>query len=275
MQFDQLPDGSRRALDRTGVDTGMGLERLANVVNGVQTIHDTDTYKALREHFQARATASDRPADALAFSARLLSDHARGTAFLIADGVRAGNDGRGYVLRRLIRRATLHGERRLGIEGPLSGAVDRVVDLMGDAYPELVQRRVAIETALRLEEAAFRRTLDAGQRAFEEVASRGSGIIRGDDAFRLHDTFGFPIDLTVELAAERGLAVDREGFAEFLAQQRVQSRRRAKPAARQRTALPATEFLGYDSLAATATVMRIFRDDAEVRSAAGGDGVGL
>ena len=151
MQFDQLPDGSRRPLDRTGVDTGMGLERLATVVNGVQSVHDTDIFKALREHFQARATAGEQPPDALAFSARLLSDHARGTAFLIADGVRPGNEGRGYILRRMIRRATLHGERRLGIEGPLSGAVGSVVDLMGDAYPELVQRqpRLKLRCGLR------------------------------------------------------------------------------------------------------------------------------
>ena len=275
MQFDQLPDGSRRPLDRTGVDTGMGLERLATVVNGVQSVHDTDIFKALREHFQARVTAGEQPPDALAFSARLLSDHARGTAFLISDGVRPGNEGRGYILRRMIRRATLHGERRLGIEGPLSGAVGSVVDLMGVAYPELVQRRSAIETALRSEEAAFRRTLDAGQRAFAEVAARSTGIIRGEDAFRLHDTYGFPIDLTVELAAERGLAVDREGFAELLAQQRLQSRRRAKPAARQRTGLPETRFVGYDSLAASATVLRMFRGDAEVQSAVEGDEVEL
>ena len=275
MQYEQLPDGVQVPLDRTGVDTGMGLERLATVVNGVQSIHDTDIFTALREHFQARATATDQPPDALAFSARLLSDHARGTASLIADGVRPGNEGRGYVLRRMIRRATLHGERRLGIEGPLSGAVGRVVELMGDAYPELVQRRPAIETALQSEEAAFRRTLDAGQRAFAEVAARSSGIIRGEDAFRLHDTYGFPIDLTVELAAERGLAVDREGFAELLAQQRLQSRRRARPAARQRTGLPATVFGGYESLAATATVLRMFRDEAEVQSALEGDEVEL
>jgi alanyl-tRNA synthetase len=275
MQFDQLADGSRRPLDRTGVDTGMGLERLAMTVNGVQSIHDTDIFKALREHFLGRAAAADRPSDELAFSARLLSDHARGTTFLIADGVRPGNEGRGYVLRRMIRRATLHGERRLGMEGPLSGAVDRVVELMGEAYPELIQRRTAIETTLRSEEAAFRRTLDAGQRAFADVASRSAGIIRGEDAFRLHDTYGFPIDLTVELAAEDGLAVDREGFAQYLAQQRVQSRRGAKPAARQRSGVPAAKFVGYESLAATASVVRMFLADAEVQSVEEGDEVEL
>jgi alanyl-tRNA synthetase len=275
MQFDQLPDGSRQPLSRTGVDTGMGLERLAVVVNGVQSVHDTDIFAALREHFIDRWSGSvqGEVTDEVAFSTRLLADHARGTAFLIADGVRPGNEGRGYVLRRMIRRATLHGERRLGIEGPLSGAMSRVIELLGDAYPELGQRHGAIETTLRSEEAAFRRTLDAGRSAFADVASRSSGIIRGEDAFRLHDTYGFPIDLTVELAAEQGLSVDREGFNEQLAQQRLRSRRGAKTTAVQRTGLPATRFLGYETLAASATVLSIFRGSQEVAVAQEGDEV--
>ncbi len=272
MQFDQAADGSRKPLERTGVDTGMGLERLTTVVNGVQSVHDTDVLSALREHFddRSRDAAGARPTPEVAFSSRLLADHARGTAFLIADGVRAGNEGRGYVLRRMIRRATLHGERRLGIEGPLSGAVARVVELMGDAYPELVQRQSDVESALRSEEAAFRRTLDVGQNAFDAVAARSVGIIRGEDAFRLHDTYGFPIDLTVELAAELGLTVDREGFAEQLARQRLQSRRGAKHAVVQRTGLPVTEFVGYETLGANARVLRIFQGDAEGASAGEG-----
>jgi len=274
MQFDQLADGSRQSLERLGVDTGMGLERLAAVVNGVQTVHDTDIFAALRGHFESRAaSAAGRSAAEVAFSSRLLADHARGATFLIADGVRPGNEGRGYVLRRMIRRATLHGERRLGIEGPLSGAVGQVVELMGDAYSELGARRGAIETSLKSEESGFRRTLDTGQGAFEEVAARSSGIIRGEDAFRLHDTYGFPIDLTVELAAEQGLSVDREGFNEQLAQQRLRSRRGAKRAAVQRTGLPPAEFLGYDTLAATGAVQRIFGGDAEVETAHEGDEV--
>ena len=151
MQYDQLPDGSRQPLARTGVDTGMGLERLAVVVNGLQSVHDTDIFMALREHFLEQVTVTDRPPEQVAFSTRLLADHARGTAFLIADGVRPGNEGRGYVLRRMIRRATLHGERRLGIEGPLSRSVAMVAELMGDFYPELVQRQGDIEAALRAE----------------------------------------------------------------------------------------------------------------------------
>jgi alanyl-tRNA synthetase len=274
MQFDQLPDGSRRPLERTGVDTGMGLERLAVVVNSLQTVHDTDIFAALREHFQSqvRPTVSRQPEE-VAFSSRLLADHARGTSFLIADGVRPGNEGRGYVLRRMIRRATLHGERRLGIDGPLSGAVEQVATLMGEAYPELRQRQDTIHSTLQSEEAAFRRTLDAAQSAFAEVAAQSRGIIRGEDAFRLHDTYGFPIDLTVELAAEQGLSVDREGFNEQLAQQRLRSRRGAKQSAVQRTGLPATRFLGYDTLGAGATVLSVFRGNEQVAAADEGDEV--
>jgi alanyl-tRNA synthetase len=146
-----------------------------------------------------------------------------------------------------------------------------VAELMGDAYPELVLRQADIVAALESEEAAFRRTLDVGQAAFDAVAAKSVGIIRGEDAFRLHDTYGFPIDLTVELAAERGLAVDREDFAEHLAGQRLQSRRGAKRAVVQRTGLPATEFLGYETLGANALVLRIFAGDSESTSA--GEGV--
>src|SRR5258708_30670859 len=139
----------------------------------------------------------------------------------------------------------VRGEGRVGMGGPLSGAVARVVELMGDAYPELVERQSDVESALRSEEAAFRRTLDVGQNAFDAVAARSVGIIRGEDAFRLHDTYGFPIDLTVELAAELGLTVDREGFAEQLARQRLQSRRGARRAAVQRPRPPGAGFAAY------------------------------
>jgi alanyl-tRNA synthetase len=173
----------------------------------------------------------------------------------------------------MIRRATLHGERRLGIDGPLSGAVEQVATLMGEAYPELRQRQDTIHGTLQSEEAAFRRTLDAAQSAFAEVAAQSRGIIRGEDAFRLHDTYGFPIDLTVELAAEQGLSVDREGFNEQLAQQRLRSRRGAKQTAVQRTGLPATRFLGYDTLGAGATVLSVFRGNEQVAAADDGDEV--
>jgi alanyl-tRNA synthetase len=275
MQFDRQSDGTQVPLSRPGVDTGMGLERLAAVLavgpeERQVSIYDTDIFERLRRHFEEAGSggSGDR-----ARAGRLLADHARGTSFLIADGVLPGNEGRGYVLRRMVRRATLQGHRTLGIEHPLSGAVPLVVELMGDAYPELQQRQQAIISTLESEEAAFQRTLDAGQAAFAQVAKRSSRIVSAEDAFKLHDTFGFPIDLTVELAAEEGLQVDRAGFEELLAEARQRSRRGAKRQVTQRTGLPPSEFLGYETMAAPGTVVRIFSDDKEVESAAKGEEV--
>ena len=275
MQYDRKPDGTREPLAKPGVDTGMGLERLAAVLlaggdDRQVSIYETDIFQGLQDHFAGAAT---REGGDTGRAQRLLSDHARGTTFLIADGVRPGNEGRGYVLRRMIRRATLQGRRVLGIDHPLSGAVSVVVDLMGDAYPELQQRQEVAVATLEAEESAFQRTLEAGQAAFEEVAQGGPNIIPGEDAFRLHDTFGFPIDLTVELAGEAGLAVDRAGFEERLATARQRSRRGAKHQVVQRTGLPATKFVGYESMTAPGTVTRLFSGDNEVESAGEGEEV--
>jgi alanyl-tRNA synthetase len=278
MQYDRKPDGTQVPLQRPGVDTGMGVERLAAVLAAVAgeerevSVYETDVLGGLQGHFAEAATRAEGDA---ARAQRLLSDHARGATFLVADGVRPGNEGRGYVLRRMIRRATLQGQRVLGIEHPLSGAVPLVVELMGDAYPELAARQEAAVSTLRAEETAFQRTLEAGQAAFQEVASKSVAIIPGEDAFRLHDTFGFPIDLTVELAAEAGLAVDRAGFDEQLAAARQRSRRGAKTQVVQRTGLPPTEFVGYESMTSPGVVTRLFRGAEEVESAGEGEEVEL
>jgi alanyl-tRNA synthetase len=293
-QYDRAADGAMDPLDPPGIDTGMGLERLAAVLQGVPSIHDTDIFKTLRESFEAQSFGPGgvHRSDEAAYSLRLLADHSRATAFLIADGVRPSNEGRGYVLRRMIRRATRHALRRLNLTGALSGAVDLVGELMGDAYPELLSRRDEIERTLVAEEEAFARTLEAGEAAFNHIvaspavlpgaveavqrlsvqepvplgfmSTAGAQAISGEDAFRLHDTHGFPIEMTVELAAERGLTVDREGFERLLAEQRDRSRRAAKKTAVVRTGLPSTEFLGYDELASTATVTRLFGGDGVV-----------
>jgi alanyl-tRNA synthetase len=278
-QYDRGVDGSMPPLDPPGIDTGMGLERLAAVLLGVdrgapQSVHDTDVFATVRDNIAERAgvhyggSSSAAPAD---FALRLLTDHVRGTAFLVADGVRPGNEGRGYVLRRMIRRATLHGLRRLNLESSLSRAVDDVVELMGGAYPELMTRRDEIVRTLAGEEEAFARTLVAGERAFTEVAERAPGRIPGADAFRLHDTHGFPIELTAELGAARGLAVDREGFATLLAQQRDRSRRGARKAVHPRSGLPPTEFRGYDEMATTSTVTQVFSGDRTIDAAQEGE----
>ena len=274
-EFDQAPDGSRVPLAKQGVDTGMGLERLAAVLGGHRSVHDTDIFSALRRRVlsvaEARGVMVDDPR--VEYSARLVADHARGTAFLVADGVRPGNEGRGYVLRRMIRRANRHSLSRLGGGGLLSETAGDVVELMGDAYPELVARLEVVRKTLQGEEEAFERTLAVGEKAFAELAGRSHGIIDGAEAFKLHDTYGFPIELTMELASERGLTVDREGFDAALAEQRQQGRRSVKRAATERTGLTPTEFVGYDSLAATAGVTRLFRGAEEVREAVEGDDV--
>ena len=272
-QFNRQPDGTMLPLEPPGIDTGMGLERLAVVLNGLASIHETDVFATLNEHFRHRATVADSDGEPAAYARRLLSDHSRATAFLVADGVRPGNEGRGYVLRKMVRRATLHGVRRLGISDGLSGAVDLVGELMGDAYPEILQRRDEVVRVLAAEEAAFRRTIEQGESAFEDVVRRSGHLVSGADAFRLHDTFGFPIELTVELAAERGLKVDRQGFEVALGEARQLSRRHKRQQATPRTGLPATRFTGYESLTGGGRVLKLFRGDQEVDRAVEGDEV--
>ena len=272
-QFNRQPDGTMLPLEPPGIDTGMGLERLAVVLNGLHSIHETDVFATLNQHFRDRATVADADGEAAAYARRLLSDHSRATAFLVADGVHPGNEGRGYVLRKMVRRATLHGVRRLGISDGLSGAVDLVGKLMGDAYPEIVQRRDEVARVLAAEEAAFRRTIELGESAFEDVVRRGGHLVSGTDAFRLHDTFGFPIELTVELAAERGLKVDRQGFEVALGEARQLSRRHKRQQATPRTGLPATRFTGYESLTGGGRVLKLFRGDQEIDRAVDGDEV--
>ncbi|MFN2465388.1 MAG: alanine--tRNA ligase [Candidatus Dormibacteria bacterium] len=269
-QYDRQPDGTMAALVPPGIDTGMGLERLAMVLGGFASIHDTDVFAALNEDFRDRASGVDPESEVASYARRLLADHSRATAFLVADGVRPSNEGRGYVLRKMIRRATLHGVRRLGIDDGLSGAVELVGRLMGDAYPALVERSADIHRVLAAEESAFRRTLEQGESAFNDVVRRSGRMIAGADAFRLHDTYGFPIELTRELAAEQGVKVDREGFEAALTAARQISRRGARRAAVPRTGLPPATFTGHDLLTGGGAVLKLFAGDGEVREAGEG-----
>ncbi|HEV1998441.1 MAG TPA: alanine--tRNA ligase [Candidatus Dormibacteraeota bacterium] len=272
-QYNRQPGGAMLPLDPPGIDTGMGLERLSVVLNGLDSIHQTDIFGALNHHFRQRSTLGNPDSDAAAYARRLLSDHSRATAFLVADGVRPSNEGRGYVLRKMVRRATLHGVRRLGISDGLSGSVELVGELMGDAYPEILQRSADVARVLAGEEAAFRRTLEQGESAFEDVVRRSGHLVAGADAFKLHDTFGFPIELTVELAAERGLKVDRQGFEAALADARQLSRRHKRRQATPRSGLPASRFTGYESMTGGGRVLKLFRGDQEVDRASEGDEV--
>jgi len=297
MEFDQRPDG-RVPLPFTSVDTGMGLERIASVSQQVLSNYDTDLvapiHARLREIFGHDPEAFEQER----FSYQVIADHSRAMTFLIADGVLPSNEGRGYVLRRIIRRAVRHG-RLLGRRDPfLASAAEIVIATMSEAYPILTEHREAVLTSVEREEAQFARTLDAGtaqlKGALEDlvpgaepaIGRRAEDLppdaprVPGDLAFRLHDTFGFPIDLTVELAAEYGVAVDRAGFEAALAEQRERSRAGKKAQLAQHAELTAlyqaiqgragdTEFLGYETTVAPGRVVAIIRDGMELGEVTG------
>ncbi|HLM53127.1 MAG TPA: alanine--tRNA ligase [Pseudoxanthomonas sp.] len=250
MQFDRQPDGSLAPLPAPCVDTGMGLERLAAILQHVHTNYEIDTFQALI----ARAAELTGTTDLENKSLRVIADHIRACAFLIVDGVVPSNEGRGYVLRRIIRRALRHGWM-LGVRQPFFHRMPPVlVEMMGEAYPELPAAQILVERALKAEEERFAETLDAGMRIFDELAARSAGVIAGADAFRLYDTYGFPVDLTADIARERGLPIDMAGFDAAMAQQREIARAAGKFSSA--GGLPAelvarlqpTDFVGYDAL---------------------------
>ena len=277
MQFDRQPDGSLVPLPAPCVDTGMGLERLAAILQHVHSNYEIDIFQALIRH-AAELTAT---ADLENKSLRVIADHIRASAFLIVDGVLPSNEGRGYVLRRIIRRALRHGWM-LGVRQPFfHRLVGTLCEQMGQAYPELPAARELVERALKAEEERFAETLDAGMKIFEDVAARAAdGVIPGADAFRLYDTYGFPLDLTADIARERGLGVDNAGFDAAMEQQRETARAAGKfgggvqlPAELVATLQP-TGFLGYDSLAAEGLkVVALLRDGRAVDAASAGEEV--
>jgi alanyl-tRNA synthetase len=255
-EFDQAEDGTRTPLPKPGIDTGMGLERITSVLQGVRSIYDTDLFAPLIAGFRNRSgAAAESPAAQR--SLNVLADHLRACSFLIADGVTPSNEGRGYVLRRLIRRAAVHG-RRIALSGGLAAGVGELVSAMSGAYAELDESRALVERTLRSEEEAFEQTLVEGTDRLEALIGGGHRIsrIEGADAFRLHDTFGFPIELTVELARERGVDVDLEGFATAMAEQRARSKGAAGQAAHAEVpTLAPTTFVGYDTTESESTVV--------------------
>jgi alanyl-tRNA synthetase len=274
MQFDRQPDGTLIPLPAPCVDTGMGLERLAAILQHVHSNYEIDLFQAL-----IRQAAELTGADLENKSLRVIADHIRASAFLIVDGVLPSNEGRGYVLRRIIRRALRHGWM-LGVREPFfHKLVGTLSAQMGDAYPELPAARDLVERALKAEEERFAETLDAGMKIFEDVAARASdGTIPGVDAFRLYDTYGFPLDLTADIARERGLVVDNAGFEAAMGQQRETARAAGKfgggvqlPADLVATLQP-TVFLGYDELQADGLkVVALLRDGRPVDAVAAGD----
>jgi alanyl-tRNA synthetase len=221
MQYNRLSDGVLEDLPNPSVDTGMGLERLAAILQGKHDNYDIDIFVHLIKAIAAIAGLSDYSHKSL----RVIADHIRACAFLIADGVTPGNEGRGYVLRRIIRRAVRHGYQ-LGIdEAFLFRLVEPLIEVMGEAYPELIKQQALIERALNQEEAQFSRTLHQGLNILEkDIAGVSGKIISGEVVFKLYDTYGFPADLTADIARERGLSVDMAGFEVCMNQQRERAR---------------------------------------------------
>lgn len=276
MQFDRQADGSLQPLPAPCVDTGMGLERLTAVLQHVHSNYEIDLFQTLIK----KAAELTGTADLENKSLRVIADHIRACSFLIVDGVLPSNEGRGYVLRRIIRRALRHGWM-LGVREPFFHKLVATLDeTMGDAYPELTAKRELVERALKAEEERFAETLDSGMRIFEDVAARNAAgkTIPGADAFRLYDTYGFPVDLTADMARERGLTVDMAGFDAAMAQQRETARAAGKFGGG--TQLPAelvaqlqpTQFLGYDSLdAGGLEVVALLKDGRAVEAIEAGD----
>ncbi len=249
MQFDRQADGNLLPLPAPCVDTGMGLERLAAVLQGVHSNFEIDLFRAL-VRAAASLTGCEDPHHP---SLRVIADHIRAVAFLIAERVLPSNEGRGYVLRRIIRRALRHGFK-LGRREPFfHRMVEPLVEAMGDAYPELRERQDFIAGVLAQEEDRFSETLAAGMRIFEEVAASAVDRIPGEAVFRLYDTYGFPVDLTADMARERGLSIDLEGFENAMAEQRERARQASafggglQLPAELVARLPATRFRGYEA----------------------------
>jgi alanyl-tRNA synthetase len=267
MQFDRAPDGTLSPLPAPCVDTGMGLERLAAILQNVHSNYEIDLFA----HLIAEAGKLTGTSDLSNKSLRVIADHIRACSFLIVDGVLPSNEGRGYVLRRIIRRALRHGWM-LGVRGDFFWKMVRpLVEEMGVAYPDLASKQSSIEDALRTEEQRFGETLEHGMRLFDEVAGKSDNSIAGADAFRLYDTYGFPVDLTADIARERGLDVDMAGFEQAMKEQRELARAAGRFEAKGQmpaelaSQLPPTIFLGYDAQnSADSKLLGIVRDGKQV-----------
>ena len=277
------------SLPTRNIDTGMGVERVAYLLQGVDNVYETDLVRPVisrAEEMSGRRYGSGNPVDDVRF--RVIADHARSGVMLIGDGVTPGNEARGYVLRRLLRRI-VRSVRLLGVNEPVLGEFAAVVrDTMKESYPELVTDFPRIEQVVTAEEDTFLTTLASGSKIFDlaaaDVKSAGGAVVPGDKAFQLHDTYGFPIDLTLEMAAEQGLTVDEPGFRDLMAEQRARAKADAasrktghgdQTVYRELLDLGETEFTGYSELASEATVRGLVREGKRVRSAREGEIVEL
>ena len=264
MQFNRIADGTMTPLPNPSIDTGMGLERIAAVLQGVHSNFETDLFVPLISA-AAEATNARNLEDK---SLQVIADHIRSCAFLIVDGVEPSNEGRGYVLRRIIRRAVRHGFQ-LGARGPFfHQLVAPLSALMGEAYPELASRTDYVERALKAEEERFAETLDQGMRILDDAISGLSGeSIPGETVFKLYDTYGFPMDLTADVAREKGLTVDQDGFDTLMEEQRSRARAASQFSSGETTQISVdtkTEFVGYDNLDGRSEVCALFLDGRPV-----------
>ena len=278
MQFFQDLDGKRTPLPKKNIDTGLGLERLTMVLQGKESVFDTDIFRAIIDRFASLANTAYGQNEKADTSLRVIADHGRALVFLAADGVLPSNEGRGYIFRRLLRRAVRHG-KLLGLDKPfLSEAADTVINLMKDHYVELGLQRDRIVEILSLEEKKFNQTLNAGltllTNLIEDLKAHDVTVIPGDDAFKLYDTHGFPLELTQEVAAEHRLTVDIPGFERAMERQQERSRRTATFAQGQDDLvltellqrLGPTEFTGYDGITGSSKVVGLVVDGQEVES---------
>ena len=291
MQFYHHLDGHRTPLPAPSIDTGLGLERAAVVMQDVPTIYETDIFRPMvqrAEEIAAKRWGADRDTD---YALAAIAEHGRSATFLIADGVVPGNEGRGYVLRRLIRRAIRHG-RLLGLDDPFLGSIAEVtIDKMGGVYPELVNNQEFIYTVIRLEEERFQQAFQNGYNILTEALDEAKAsaaaatenadtALAGDTVFRLWDTYGFPVEMTQEIAREQGIAVDIDGFEREMEAQRERGRasaqfgeERAKIRLYESLGVGATRFLGYDQLNASSPIVGLIADDAAVGEAVAGQDV--
>ena len=269
MQFEAQADGTLVPLPRPSVDTGMGLERVTSILQGVDNNYDTDLFLPIMHRTRELLGHDEATMRANLVPYRVIADHSRAIAFLIADGVLPGNEGRGYALRLILRRAARFG-RLLGFEGPfLAETAQAVIDTMGSHYTELVERRDFIREAITREEERFLATLSYGLARLEQLTTRLKGegvtVIPGEEAFRLYDTYGFPLEMTRDVAREAGLTVDEAGFRAAMLEQRERARSAqrfaldAKGELYRRLDIPKTEFLGYETCCAQAQVVALVR----------------
>ncbi|MDO5441552.1 MAG: alanine--tRNA ligase [Bacillota bacterium] len=285
-QFDRQEDGSYLELEHKNIDTGMGLERMACIMQGVDSIYNVDTMQAILQEVARLSGVTYKQGQAKEdVSLRIVTDHIRSVAFMICDGVLPSNEGRGYILRRLLRRAARHG-KLLGIKGTfLAELVEKVFETSGDAYPDLIERKEYIKKIIKIEEDKFAQTLDKGSEILEEYIAdakkTGVQAISGEQCFTLYDTYGFPVELTQEMAEDKGMAIDEEGFKKCMEDAKNLARSARKDEDNEGWLdesvmykdMKQTNFVGYESLACEAKVIGIVKGMNALDSASEGDEV--